>query len=142
MYGLSLTFASLPLPFVGIVLSSINIWSCSSFASFRFLLKLIKRNILYWEGTYTIDLLNTILSNGLEHQFSNIERTRTCSSIGSRTSNKHRTFHITSKKTFCIFMLTFQILRWDYSTLFFYFPTKSNTSHFFFCWNTLLFLKI
>ena len=30
-------------------------------------------------------------SNGLEHHFSNIERTRTCSSFESRTSNRHRT---------------------------------------------------
>ena len=29
--------------------------------------------------------------NGLEHQFSNIERTQTCSSFESRTSNRYRT---------------------------------------------------
>ena len=45
--------------------------------------------------------------NGLEHQFSNIERTRTCSSFESRTSNGHRTniehYSLLEKINFSIF---------------------------------------
>ena len=50
--------------------------------------------------------------NGLEHQFSNIERTRTCSSIESQTSNGHRTniehFSVIEKETFCTFFCLIQ----------------------------------
>ena len=53
-------------------------------------------------ATQSSDVLNTILSNKLEHHFSNIERTQTCSSIGDRTRTPyswlwtiaHRTFNI------------------------------------------------
>ena len=37
------------------------------------------------QGKKDSDGSNTILSNELEHHFSNIERTRTCSLIGNRT---------------------------------------------------------
>ena len=46
-------------------------------------------------------------SNGLEHHFSNIERTRTCSSENSRTSNRLRTFYLNKKCTLFIVSVTF-----------------------------------
>ena len=103
----------------------------------------------YLQFVYETWLIHSDVSNTI---LSNIERTRTSifehrtdtnmfinwESNFERTSNEHRTYKLTWKKKCCNFLLTFQILRCDFSNQYFYLPSKSNTFHF--LWQNEFFL--